>query len=182
MTCFNLVCRRNLCLLVQGAKYCVKWLCTGSCFWAMVIWKLCSCAECSWPPHLEHMQSLRRNPMVSMWADCRARMKTITWTRQENGTVTQCGVPRSVLNHKKGEWDMPRNAWSAQNRLLRLFYQVLLVSPATFCGSGTSLTENEVTIVLTCQMLILAFLSLSQAADVQKLLVLKKNKTNPSNL
>lgn len=83
-----------------------------------------------------------RNPTASVWAGCRARMKEITWTRWEDGVMTRDGIPKNMLEHKEGEWDMPRNACSAQNTdFQRLFYQVLLVSPATFCASGTSLSE-----------------------------------------
>lgn len=168
MTCFNHVCRRNLCLLVPALSVVSDdstqrvisepWLSARS---ALVQWQ----HERIWLP------ASRRNPAVSTWADCRARMKEIAWTRREDGVLTQCGTPRNLLDHKKGEWDMPRNAHSAQKTdFLRLSGAIGLT--CNFLCQWYQFIWNELTIGLTCQMLILAFLSLSQAADVQKLLVL----------
>lgn len=55
---------------------------------------------------------------------------------------------------------------------LRLSATIIISLTCNFLCQWYQCNWNEVTIVLTCQMLILVSLSLSQVADVQKLLVL----------
>lgn len=53
----------------------------------------------------------RRNPgSVSASRLHRARTKETTWTRREDGVMTQCGVPKKMLDRRMGEQDVPRNA------------------------------------------------------------------------
>lgn len=176
MTCFNVVCRRNLCLLVPGDKDCVKGLHPGSYFWPMVSCKVCSYAVVAW------MQ-------LAPWPEARAVPRAGIQQCQCEQTVEQEWRRLLELGERMELWPSvvyPEIFSTArrENEMCQEMPGLLRTQTFWDCSiryywSHLQLSLPAVPVYLkwsnNCSNpanVILAFLLLSQAVDVQKLLVL----------